>query len=118
MVEKLDWSELVNFKEFLLANSIQVDASTQLLIKKGIITNDEFFTKLKQMQMDYQTLKLSCDFLLFSLLPNLANMQNFTQNYGIYFTIFWTVHLSIELTTWNLRKRQNRLILHDFCVDI
>jgi hypothetical protein len=37
-----------------MANSIQVDALAQLLIEKGIITQDEFFDKLKQVQADYQ----------------------------------------------------------------
>ena len=54
MAEKLDPSELVNFKELLMANSMQVDALAQLLIEKGIITSEEFFMKLKQVQMDYQ----------------------------------------------------------------
>jgi len=47
MAEKLSAKELVSFKEMLIANSIQVDALAQLLIEKGIITRDEFFTKLK-----------------------------------------------------------------------
>ena len=46
MAEKLDPSELVNFKELLMANSMQVDAITQLLIKKGIFTKEEFFDRL------------------------------------------------------------------------
>ena len=54
MAEKLDPSELVNFKELLMANSIQVDAIAQLLIEKGIFTKEEFFDMLKQVQMDYQ----------------------------------------------------------------
>jgi len=54
MAEKLDDSELVNFKELLMANSIQVDAAVQLLIEKGFFTQDEFFTKLKQIQAQYQ----------------------------------------------------------------
>ena len=54
MAEKLDPNELVNFKELLMANSIQVDALAMLLIDKGIFTRDEFHTKLKQVQMDYQ----------------------------------------------------------------
>jgi hypothetical protein len=51
---KLDDSELVSFKELLMANSIQVDAAIQLLIEKGFFTQDEFFTKLKQVQYQYQ----------------------------------------------------------------
>ena len=54
MAEKLDPSELVSFKELLMANSIQVDALAQLMIEKGIITQEEFFIKLKQIQLEYQ----------------------------------------------------------------
>jgi hypothetical protein len=54
MAEKLDPSELVDFEELLIANSIQIDAIAQLLIEKGIFTKDEFFNMLKQVQMDYQ----------------------------------------------------------------
>lgn len=53
MAEKLDDHETVNFKELLYANSIQVDALAQLLIEKGIISQEEFFTKLKQVQAEY-----------------------------------------------------------------
>jgi len=55
MATKLDQSELVTFKELLLSNSIQIDAAVQLLIDKGLITEQEFFTKLKQVQAQYQT---------------------------------------------------------------
>ena len=48
MAEKLDDKELVTLKEMLIANSIQADALSQLLIEKGIITEQEFFIKLKQ----------------------------------------------------------------------
>jgi hypothetical protein len=54
MAEQLDQSELVDFKELLMANSIQVDAMAMLLIDKGLITKDEFYTKLKQVQMEYK----------------------------------------------------------------
>ena len=54
MAEKLDNSELVSFKELLMANSIQVDAAIQLLIEKGFFTQDEFIIKLKQVQSKYQ----------------------------------------------------------------
>ena len=53
----LDDRELINFKEMLMANSIQVDALSQLLIEKGIITEQEFFTKLKMVQMEYESKK-------------------------------------------------------------
>ena len=48
MATPLDPDELVSFKELLMANSIQVDALAQLLIEEGIITQDRFFAKLKQ----------------------------------------------------------------------
>ena len=45
MAEKLDEKGLVSFKEMLMANSIQVDAVAQLLIEKGIITEEEVYLK-------------------------------------------------------------------------
>ena len=58
MAEKLDSKELVTFKELLIANSIQVDTLTQLLVEKGIITEQEFFSKLKQIQAEYKKRKV------------------------------------------------------------
>jgi len=57
MAKKIDPSDLVTFREFMMANAIQTDAITQLLIDKGIITQDEFVTKLKQVQTDYMSRK-------------------------------------------------------------
>jgi hypothetical protein len=54
MAQKLEDSEIVSFKELLMANSIQVDALAQLFIEKGFITKEEFFDKLKQVQAEYQ----------------------------------------------------------------
>jgi hypothetical protein len=54
MAQKLNDSELVSFKELLMANSIQVDALAQLLIEEGVITQEKFFTKLKQVRASYQ----------------------------------------------------------------
>ena len=54
MAEQLDQDELVSFRELLIANSIQIDAIAMLLIEKGLIAKDEFDTKLKQVQMEYQ----------------------------------------------------------------
>lgn len=50
MAKPLDPDELVSFKELLLANSIQNDAIVRLLIEEGIIKQEKFFTKLKQVQ--------------------------------------------------------------------
>lgn len=57
MAQELDNKELVTFKELLMANSIQTDALAQLLIEKGIITEQEFFAKLKQVLMEYEAKK-------------------------------------------------------------
>jgi len=54
VAQQLNSSELVSFKELLIANTIQVDTAVQLLIEKGFFTQDEFFTKLKQVQAQYQ----------------------------------------------------------------
>jgi hypothetical protein len=48
VAEKLDEKELVTFKEMLMANSIQVNAVCQLLIDKGVFTEEEFHSKLSQ----------------------------------------------------------------------
>ena len=53
MAQKLDDSELVSFKELLMANSIQVDALAQLMIRKGFITKEEFFDMLNEVKAEY-----------------------------------------------------------------
>jgi hypothetical protein len=55
--EILSNKDLVTFKELLMANSIQVDTLTQLLIEKGLISQEEFFTKLKEVQSEYDSRK-------------------------------------------------------------
>jgi len=57
MAQKLDDNDLVKFKELLMANSIQVDTLAQLLIEKGIISREEFFRKLKEVQSEYDSRK-------------------------------------------------------------
>jgi beta-N-acetylglucosaminidase len=59
MAEKLDEKELVSFEELLRANTIQVDTVTQLLIEKGVFSEQDFFTKLKQAQNDYESKRAS-----------------------------------------------------------
>ena len=61
MAEKLDKSELGKFKELLISieellisHSTQIDAVTQILVEKGITTNEELAAKLKQVQMKYK----------------------------------------------------------------
>jgi len=57
MAEKLDKKEVVDLQELLMAQMIQLDAVSQLLIEKGIITDEEFVAKLKQVQYEYESRK-------------------------------------------------------------
>ena len=55
MAQQLNQDELVSFRELLTANSILVETLTKLLMEKGIITNEEFFTTLKEVQAEYHS---------------------------------------------------------------
>ena len=57
MAEKLNDGETVGFDELDLANTIQIDALSQLLIEKGLITEQDFFTKLKLVQREWAAKK-------------------------------------------------------------
>jgi len=57
MAEKLNNSQTVDFNELLLANTIQIDALSQLLIEQGLITEQEYFTKLKLVQQEWVSKK-------------------------------------------------------------
>jgi len=48
MAEKLDPKQTVDFKELLIANMIEIQTIAELLMEKGIISQDEYFVKLKQ----------------------------------------------------------------------
>lgn len=54
MAQPLGPNDLVTFKELLMANSLQVDAIVQLLIEEGLISEQRFFQKLKQVQAQCQ----------------------------------------------------------------
>jgi len=57
MTEKLDEKEITTPEELFWANMYQLDAVVQLLIEKGIFTEQEFFTKLKQVQGEWESKK-------------------------------------------------------------
>jgi len=57
MAEKLNDSETASFDELLMANVIQLDPLYQLLIEKGLITEQEFFAKLKLVQQEWESKK-------------------------------------------------------------
>ena len=54
MAKSLPKKDLVSFKELLITNSIQVDALAQLLIEEGLISEQKFVAKLKQVKDEYQ----------------------------------------------------------------
>jgi hypothetical protein len=53
MEQQLDLKELASFKELLIANTIQIDTICRLLIEKGIFTDEELYSKLKEIQAEY-----------------------------------------------------------------
>ena len=53
MAELLDSKDVVEFKELLMANTIQIDTMYQLLIQKGYFTEAEFLEKMKEVSVDY-----------------------------------------------------------------
>ncbi len=55
MPEKLDDNERVSLEELVMANVIRTDTIAQLLVEKGIFTEQEFFTKLKQVQAEWES---------------------------------------------------------------
>jgi len=57
MAKKLDQKEIASFEELLMANVIQTDTIAQLLVEKGIFTEQEFFTKMKQVQGQWESKK-------------------------------------------------------------
>lgn len=54
MAQKLPDKELVTSEELLMTNTISLDALLLLLVEKGVFTEEEYFTKLKQVQAEYQ----------------------------------------------------------------
>jgi len=57
MAEKLDQKEITTTEELFWTNMYQLDAVTQLLIEKRVISEQDFFTKLKQVQAEYESKK-------------------------------------------------------------
>ena len=53
MEQTIDVKELASFRELLIANTIQIDTICRLLIEKGIITEEELYDKLKDVQAEY-----------------------------------------------------------------
>jgi hypothetical protein len=54
MPEELTPQQTIDFKELLIAEMIEIDTIRELLIEKGIIGRDEYFSKLKAVQLEYE----------------------------------------------------------------
>jgi mannitol/fructose-specific phosphotransferase system IIA component (Ntr-type) len=59
MAEKIDPKELASFRELLTSQMAMLDALTQLMVEKGVITDHEFFDRLKQVQAEYKSKRSS-----------------------------------------------------------
>ena len=53
MAHLLDSKDVVEFKELLVANTIQIDTMYQLLMDKGLFSEAEFLEKMKEVSADY-----------------------------------------------------------------
>jgi hypothetical protein len=53
MAQKLNDTELVTFQELLMANSMEVDTVTNLLINLGIFTEQELHMKLQEIKSEH-----------------------------------------------------------------
>ena len=55
MAHELDPKEIVDFRELVMTNTIQVDTMYRLLIEKGYFTEAEFLDKMKEVQKLFMT---------------------------------------------------------------
>jgi hypothetical protein len=57
MAEKVDEKELMIFKEMAMSNSVMVDGLTRLLLRKGVISEEELSTLLREVQEEFDAEK-------------------------------------------------------------
>ncbi len=58
-MSKDDNKEVVTTDELIMAQMIRLDAIAQLLIEKGVVSEEEFYVKLKNVQAQYQNVSES-----------------------------------------------------------
>jgi len=58
-MSKDDNKEVVTTNELIMAQMIRLDAIAQLLIEKGVVAEEEFYSKLKNVQAQYQNVSES-----------------------------------------------------------
>lgn len=54
MAKKLDLKEIVTIEELIMSNVFTQEALINLLIKKGLVTNDELIEEIKQLKIKHQ----------------------------------------------------------------
>ncbi len=54
MAEKLDLKEMVTLEELILSNVFTQEALINLLVKKGMITNNELIEEIKTLKIKHQ----------------------------------------------------------------
>jgi hypothetical protein len=54
MAEKLDLKEMVTLEELILSNVYTQEALITLLVKKGLITNEELIEEIKRLKIKHQ----------------------------------------------------------------
>jgi hypothetical protein len=53
MAKEVDEKELMIFKEMAMSNSVMVDGLTRLLLRKGVISEEELSNVLKEVQEEF-----------------------------------------------------------------
>ena len=56
MEKGFDPKDILSTEELIMANAMKIDAVVELLIDKGMISEKEYFLKLKDLQHGYQVL--------------------------------------------------------------
>ena len=54
MAKKLDLKEMVTIEELIMSNVFTQEALINLLIKNGLITNDELIEEIKRLKIKHQ----------------------------------------------------------------
>lgn len=54
MAKKLDLKEMVTLEELILSNVYTQEALINLLVKKGLITNNELIEEIKRLKIRHQ----------------------------------------------------------------
>ena len=55
MAQKLDNKEMVSWEELSYSNMLEQEALLRVLVRKGILTKEEYLDEIKQLQMEQAT---------------------------------------------------------------